>query len=134
MRKEDNSCELIVSYIWTSSKIISTYKPESEFFENFPGIFWEFYWNFQGIIWQFLGNSLGILWGCMVGGVLIRDVLGILWEFFGNSLGISNCILTQKRMQGSGSLWIFCGNNSSFFNFFKLFQWKPFYVTFQCGC
>ena len=32
--------------------------------------------------------------------------------------------LYAKRMQESGSLWIFCGDNSSFFNFFKLFQKK----------
>ena len=33
---------------------------------------------------------------------------------------------TKKGMQGSGSLWIFCGDNSSFFTFFKLFQKKSY--------
>ena len=41
--------------------------------------------------------------------------------------------LYAKRMQESGSLWIFCGDNSSFFNFFKTFTKKNIIKAILCN-
>ena len=57
-------------------KRISTYKHDSEFFEEFLKNFLK---KFFIVLLEFLRNSLEIL-----------------WEFFGNSLGILNWILTQS--------------------------------------
>ena len=83
----------------TSSKRISTYKRELEFFGNF----WEFWGNFWGILLELSGNYYDIFWDVLLEGFsfgifwgkclrilweIFENSLGDLWEFFGISLGI----------------------------------------------
>ena len=93
------SSQIFWGWRWTSSKRISTYKRDSDFFWNFLGIVWKFFGNGLGILREFFGNSFGFF-GIYGWEVLIWDFFEkfsrILWEFYRNSLRILNCILTQS--------------------------------------